>query len=74
MAAHGIARVERPSPGEAVEGLPEALVADVLPVPPRRERAVPLWPIWIVLAAVGLALLSPELQGTLASAVDAFAH
>lgn len=42
--------------------------------PPRRERAVPLWPIWIVLAAVGLALLSPELQGTLASAVDAFAR
>lgn len=42
--------------------------------PPPAKRGLPLWPLFIVLAACGLALLSPELQSTLASAVDAFAR
>lgn len=41
--------------------------------PPRAER-LPIWPIWIVLAAAGLALLFPELQRALFSAVEAFAR
>lgn len=44
-----------------------------LAAPPRAER-LPIWPIWIVLAAAGLALLFPELQRVLFGAVEAFAR